>query len=184
MNIQKLNMPKLQAWNAYREYKVACGKSGDQRDRGLMIGYKALAKGNTVINLDQVMKMAGTFESGFPRLAIIRADFNECWCRRRKNGSASFCNQQSPWGRSCWEKNLKEGTYSQRNEDVFGKAIVPMIPPRFRPGKTMLKNYFILWEADWTLPPVDPILLKHLAGDLYAVVAEWNLTPLEQAVLR
>jgi hypothetical protein len=44
----------------------------------------------------------------------------------------------------------------------------------------------VLWEADWKVhpvPPGDPALLKHIGGDLYAVVAVWDLTPLEQAVL-
>lgn len=31
--------------------------------------------------------------------------------------------------------------------------------------------------------PVDPALLKHIGGDLYAVVATWDLTDLERAVL-
>lgn len=39
-------------------------------------------------------------------------------------------------------------------------------------------------EAQWRpVPPVDPFLLKHLGGTLYVVLAQWDLTPLEQAVL-
>lgn len=42
----------------------------------------------------------------------------------------------------------------------------------------------ILWEAEWqAVPPKDPALLRHLGGDLYAVVAVWDLTELERAVL-
>jgi hypothetical protein len=33
------------------------------------------------------------------------------------------------------------------------------------------------------MPPEDPALLKHIGGDLYAVLAVWNLTELERAVL-
>jgi hypothetical protein len=66
-------------------------------------------------------------------------------------------------------------------------AILPLIPPRLRPPHG-LDNYHLLWEAVWTRPrtrraPGDPALLKHIGGDLWAVLAVWDLTPLEQAVL-
>jgi hypothetical protein len=32
-------------------------------------------------------------------------------------------------------------------------------------------------------PDRDPYLLRHLHGDAYAVLAEWDLTPLEQLVM-
>jgi hypothetical protein len=45
--------------------------------------------------------------------------------------------------------------------------------------------YHVLWDAVWTPePPIDPLLLKHCGGSLYAIVAAWDLTPLEQAVMR
>lgn len=31
--------------------------------------------------------------------------------------------------------------------------------------------------------PVDPFLLKHIMGDTYAVIAEWELTELEASLL-
>jgi DNA-binding Lrp family transcriptional regulator len=62
------------------------------------------------------------------------------------------------------------------------RAIVPLIPPKLRPAGNLSK-YCILWEADWFRPPGDPLLLRHLAGTLYAVLAVWDLTELEQAVL-
>jgi hypothetical protein len=66
---------------------------------------------------------------------------------------------------------------------VNASAVVPIVPPQYRP-KFKLSNYHILWEADWKRVPVDPILLKHLGGSLYAVLASWDLTEIEQAVLR
>jgi hypothetical protein len=47
----------------------------------------------------------------------------------------------------------------------------------------------VLWEVEeWTWrttprPPGDPALLRHVGGDIYAVEAIWDLTPLEQLVL-
>jgi hypothetical protein len=65
-----------------------------------------------------------------------------------------------------------------------GKAQVPMIPPRHKPAGH-LRAYRVLFEAVWERrPPVDPMLLRHVGGPFYVVVAQWDLSPLEQAVLR
>ena len=68
------------------------------------------------------------------------------------------------------------------------RSMVPNVPPKFRPARsTTLATYHVLWEVDeWKKtprPPGDPALLKHLRGDLWIVLATWDLTPLEQAVL-
>lgn len=66
-------------------------------------------------------------------------------------------------------------------------SIVPSVPPALRPGPA-LGNYDILWEVDkWRLdptPPTDPALIKHIGGDLFAVMAVWDLTDLERLVLQ
>ncbi len=46
-----------------------------------------------------------------------------------------------------------------------------------------LSKRVILWEADWQAAPVDPLLLLPIGGDLYAVEAAWDLSPLERAVI-
>jgi hypothetical protein len=52
-------------------------------------------------------------------------------------------------------------------------------------GLDALRNYHILWEPDWELqpPPPDPFLLKRVSHDLYAIVAQWDLSPIELQVL-
>ncbi|WP_339684167.1 hypothetical protein [Gimesia maris] len=47
-----------------------------------------------------------------------------------------------------------------------------------------LSNYYILWKAEWETIPVDHMLLNHLGKSLNVVLAQWDLTPLEQAILR
>ncbi|MFI4852645.1 MAG: hypothetical protein ACIAZJ_26335 [Gimesia chilikensis] len=59
----------------------------------------------------------------------------------------------------------------------------PVSPPALLPVGN-LANYQILWEAEWETVPVDPMLLKHLGKSLYVVLAQWDLTPLEQGILR
>lgn len=45
---------------------------------------------------------------------------------------------------------------------------------------------FILWEVDRWIPepPRDPFLLKHIGAGLYAILAAWELTEIERAVMR
>jgi len=64
-------------------------------------------------------------------------------------------------------------------------APLPIIPPQFLPNGD-LSDYFLLWEVEsWTQePPVDPMLLRRLTPNMFVVLAVWDLTPLEQAVLR
>jgi hypothetical protein len=64
------------------------------------------------------------------------------------------------------------------------QAITPPIPPEERP-KRGLPGYHILWEAVWKhLPPVDPMLLKRIGKtDFWIVLAAWELTDVERAVL-
>jgi hypothetical protein len=70
-----------------------------------------------------------------------------------------------------------------RNSNGTHEAIVPIIPVHLRP-KRGLANYHILWEAEWTKRyPVDPYLLRRLGGDAWLVVAAWDLTDVERAVM-
>jgi len=61
---------------------------------------------------------------------------------------------------------------------------VPIIPGYLRP-KRGLQNYHILWEAEWSRGvPVDPYLLRRIGqGDLWLVVAAWELTEVERAAM-
>jgi hypothetical protein len=60
--------------------------------------------------------------------------------------------------------------------------LVPIIPAPIRPTRR-LDQYHILWEADWQAAPTDPILLQKLTGNLFVILAAWDLTELERAVL-
>ena len=67
-----------------------------------------------------------------------------------------------------------------------GVALVPLVPPDVLPGRGCdLSKHYILWEVeswDYT-PPVDPMLLRPIGGDLYAVIAQWDLTELERSII-
>jgi hypothetical protein len=48
-----------------------------------------------------------------------------------------------------------------------------------------MQNYHVLFEAVWSkAPPSDPFLLRRLGkGDLWLVLAMWDLTEVERAAL-
>lgn len=77
---------------------------------------------------------------------------------------------------------------SENHDRSAWSAMVPIVPPKHRPARGM-GDRLVLWEVEnWTwatvpAPPGDPALLRHVAGDLYAVEAVWDLSPLEQLVL-
>ena len=139
-----------------------------------------------------------------PALAVSRADARTCHCTPIIDDS-DLELQANGWSRWGTRKNdrvvIPAGTFGGVDEygsrgldmpparvqwDVELRAIVPTIPPALRPPHK-LSGYHILWEAEWgqetVVPPGDPALLRHLSGDLYAVLAVWDLTELERAVL-
>jgi len=207
------DITRQDARKAFLEYKAAVLTAASPEERkeyeGLWRGYKAIAAGQQVLDLGQTMRAAGVQgDTLFPRLAICRADIRKVRCSLAGDGSAVFTDEANRWGRQAKTKRVAfpAGTFPQyqtvwrkdsRGHDRYrnggtlereqwlneATALVPIVPPRLHP-RTKLLNYHILFDAVWTAaPPVDPLLLKHLAGNLYAIVAHWNLTSLEQAVL-
>jgi hypothetical protein len=162
---------------------------GEKRceDRGILRGYNAILKGKKLIELSKVIAAGGADEKHRPRLAIMRADQRECYVRAERNGGVTFCDKDQFYGRHRNDLRIgfPEGTlpaWTVGAWSVEARGILPLIPPQHRPADD-IASYHILWEAAWHEVPRDPALLKHLGGDLYAVVAIWDLTDLEMAVL-
>ena len=161
-------------------------------DEATARGYEALARGLVLIDLATVMRDAGLDAEGLPRLAIGRADAK----------SVKFEAQRSTGGGEFYELARNGMRHAKRTTTLPPRtwnfaasnqgtcywrriAYAPSIPPEHRPAPSRLADHHVLWEAVWEpTPPVDPFLLKHLAGTLYVVLAQWDLTELEQAVLR
>jgi hypothetical protein len=191
--------PKRKLGEAEREYM--------EMDAAIKRGYRELSKGNRLLKLPETLRAGGTtdiearvseWRDGkniqvwetfqVPRIAITRADASYCWTQGvHRDGHVSFhANQWHGWGGRKTDKltvhAFGEDTQRPRQAGTF-RAMVPTVPPPFRPPHS-LAGYHLLWEADWTAQaPVDPALLKHLGGDLYVVLAVWDLSELERAVL-
>lgn len=162
-------------------------------DAALYKALRALMRGQKVIDIQRAVIDGGYHEDGLPYLAVARADwgFLRCWTC---DGRYVFAKRDRPWSETQKLRELHGEVRVRPSErpqvkgstwwDIAGKAQVPMVPPQFRP-KESLRNFHILFEAEWQrVPPTDPLLLKFLGGPFFVVLAGWDLTPLEQAVLR
>jgi hypothetical protein len=189
MNVPLIEMPKPAAKAAFREYRDAVRARASADDSALMRGYRVLARGNRIIDVEAAMRFAGLDAGGRPKLAICRADGEHCWFTVRSlsmGPRAIFTAQRPAWNWRAFKNHsvvfpLTSFPGLSLKKDLM--AVVPSVPPRFRPAHA-LSNYHILWEAEWEEVPRDPMLLRHLGGMLYAVLAHWDLTELEMAVLK
>lgn len=207
MNAPTLEVEQPFAAERYAEYLRTTNRTVE--DEQCKRIYRAIARGNRVVNLCEAMRLAGTNHLYRPKLAIARAsNLQQSVAFRWWDGSPVFGDPGS--ARSSWD-GLEEGVFYSRvvlpsvtfpcNENgTFGKtakdhsiwsinASVPIIPPALRPKQP--QAYHILWEVDeWvagqTTPEQsrDPFLLKHLGSWFFVIVAEWDLTEVERQVYR
>jgi hypothetical protein len=212
MELPTIEMNQAEARKRYQQYRKAIvEKYGSQKeardaDRALLRAYRELGNGVRVLDLVKALQLGGTVtvmdgdrRTILPALAICRADAKWCACTYFSTGSLLFQESDDEFHRpdTRVRKNKKDvrvgkatlPSWPPRSQNSYrtqyrGRAMVPEVPLPLHP-KHGLGNYHILWEAEWEpIPPVDPVLLQHLGGDLYAVLAQWDLTPIEQAVLR
>lgn len=191
MNAPTLTMPQEEAKQRLEEYRASRHHAANAEYRRIAEAYAALAKGTPLLQLSEAFKLAPRDDKGRPRLAIARADAEEVRLRQ--------------WaGAGRYEFGISHNTVYRRIRahihvalppvaaDLVGFALVPIIPPAAKAAAKGLKpkEVFVLWEVEaWasssslTRPDRDPFLLKRLDDDLYAVLAEWDLTEVERAIL-
>lgn len=209
MNLPTISMERTEARKLFLEYRTAVRDSLDREaatyderkaavlatrretDEAIMAGYRLLSLGRTVIDLERAVHEGGADDLGRPRLAVARADVARVETTVWRDGSVSFEDavlwhrgrRPQPGSRHQHTFRFPAGTLPTSETTVRGfSAIVPTVPPHLRPD--MLDRYHILWEAEWSAQaPRDPALLRALGGGLYAVLAVWDLTEVERAVL-
>lgn len=175
---------------AFKQYQALPKRS--KEDEQIMRAYRQLAKGTPLVRLSEAMANAGLDEAGLPKLAMGRAD--DKWCYLTMGWHSGGATMRSSEHDNRWQLRgqgaadrtwrLPPGTFGVGVGDGQSmRAMVPIIPAHLRPTAA-LSNYHILWEAEWqATPPKDPLLLKRVSQDLYAVLAVWDLTEVERAVL-
>lgn len=200
MQLDTIQISEEEAKARLAEYESMLQEERTNQDYQIAAGYRAAAKGLPIIRLSETVAAGGYFSYGLPRIAVIRANVKTCYVYREANGDhTDFVFTASDEG--VWQ-SLNRGARVNRNtvrvtvpydeshrnrRNSWGTAltVVPTIPPRYRPKRRRLRGFHILWEVEqWErVAPRDPALLRHIAGDLWAVHAVWDLTELERAVL-
>ena len=192
MKLPEIAIPRHEARQHFLDYRRAVRTRAQKDDETLMIGYRALSQGKRVINGAEAIAQGGVGADGLPALAITRADAERCFVRYYTDGAVRYgandrwVLQTSRPNRSmlrAFKTDTLPRWTTQTRSMREGEARVPIIPPRLRPAHA-LSNYHVLWEATWSrLAPKDPALLKDIGGGLYVVLAIWDLTDLERAVI-
>lgn len=193
MNVPTIQMDADVARVTLDRYKAALEtRDPTPEDETTILGYKALAEGKQLLDLHQTFRACPLDQYKRPCFAIARASWKWCFYKTADDNAAFAMEQRYlPWSWRHTRARTPKGYIRiptrcmprevKRNEEY--KAVVPTIPPPIRP-KGDLSRYHVLWEAVWeAVPPKDPLLLKKLSGSLYVILAAWDLTPLEQAVL-
>jgi hypothetical protein len=199
MNVATITMEPDQAREKLRAYRASKHKDAEEQYRQCAAGYEALAKGTPLLNLADVFRDVALDEKCRPKLAIAAADQSQVRFRWDATTQAVFSTGFKNWNLRheryvrFVEMGRRHGRRSSNDKwdvTVEAFALVPLVPADVRPRVGQLKDLFVLWEVEnWSdteigaKAPVDPMLLKHIGGALYAVLAEWDLTPLERAVL-
>lgn len=196
MLVEKITVSRGEAELLYRKYKEHAAYS-EPIDWEVQRAYDLLRNGKVVIRAIESIKQAGLNRDFLPKLALAPATAEACHLRRNRDGSIIMSPNPDFWHLNRKKLVMRENTF-RFPVDSFPlgwnqkfhvsqsehKAAMPMIPSHLRP-KRGLQNYSVLWEAEWEpLPPRDPYLLRRIGrGDLWLVVAHWDLTDVEMAAL-
>lgn len=163
----------------------------EKEDLQMLLAYKALLKAGTrLIHLPNVIRDGGWTKNWLPKLAVARANAKQVTFFT-SGGRPYF--EAGPWAHqqvnvikttpNIYPAEVLNETWRKNNSHPLqATALVPVVPPQLRPDD--LSKYHILWEAEWKFQaPGDPILLSKVNDDMYAIVAQWDLTPLEQRIM-
>lgn len=189
MQLDQMSETRTTALQKWREYKDAEKQSSNPLYKDLRKIYNQIKSGKKVIDIFKVIQKGGVHENFHPKLAIAQAKTKKITCEYFQHGLVKFINDDS-WRRristadvileNCLPKFQMQNSFA--NQKIT--APVPLIPPKFLP-KVLTEDYYILWEVDvWKMiPPTDPWLLRRITKTMFVVLAGWDLTEIEKAVM-
>ena len=189
MELKMFTEDKYEAREKWRQYLSAAKKTKSPQDRDLAAIYNQLKLGRKLVDIHDVIKRGGIHNNRHPKLAIAPALQKHIRCDCYQNGRVIYHNNQGYKLNIDIPAALPTFTFQGRtgNEDYLYmelKAPVPLVPPEHRPV-TLRNDHYILWEVDkWEkVAPVDPWLLRRITKQFFIVLAQWDLTELERAVM-
>lgn len=197
MKVTTVSMVEKEAKEVYESYREVVKTRKEKYLKELKKVYHALKLGKKVIDIYDAFKDTGIGEDGNPKLAIAQAHKKEIFFRKEVRGGGIF--NDGGWKELVVDVRLPAETFAEwKNEkgkvatggfDIANKEIstkVPIIPAHLMP-KGKLEGYYLLWEVDEWKPIAkaqDPFLLKRVNANVFIVLAAWDLTPVEQMVMR
>ncbi len=131
MDTPPIALDRFQAKTLYREY-LAHRHFGKPVDDEIRRTYREIAKGGVVIRALDAVRAAGLNAQNLPKLAIIRADAEECWLSGNRDGSVRFSDRH--WHRlpTCATRHFIEfppGTFPGiAQPSYYARAIRPADP--------------------------------------------------------
>jgi hypothetical protein len=193
MNVSTIVVSREEAERKLSQYRSIVGRRRVAEDDKLQSLYASVARGARVLNLAGAFQQTGLNQWGEPRLAIARGDWQDVkfypgrqlktWTSHPGCGGFSGAER---WNENATVSNIVLPPNTFPADELTNKVLVskvPHVPPSVRP-RYGLHNYHILFEVErWAVYPVDPYLLRRIAGMLYVVEAEWELTELEASLL-
>lgn len=190
MKVERLQVSKEKARELHALYHQH-RKDETAMDAEIRQAYRLIGQGKMIIRALASIVAAGLKEDGTPKLAICNANERRCRLIQERDGRAIMHRDNGRrvnWTDKTNVFRFPTGTFpftptQQYEHTRYLTAIVPMIPPHLRPRKA-IESYHILWEAEWSkIVPVDPMLLRRITGDMWLVVAAWDLTDVERAAM-
>ena len=193
MDLSVIEINPAEARARLTEYQEALRIERNAEDEAIAAGFRAAARGLPFISLQRTITAGGWHDNSLPKIAVAPAAATACFVRWH-NGDLVFSDVDDRYvNRSALVNEhsvrvpVPGDARPPRRPSSWqaGEAMVPLIPPRFRPAPRRLHRFHLLWEVpSWTwIPPEDPALIKHVRGDLWTVHAVWELTELERLVL-
>ncbi|HYC27336.1 MAG TPA: hypothetical protein VEB42_00955 [Chitinophagaceae bacterium] len=203
MQLETFSEVKVIAREKWREYRDAEKKEPDNKTYvDLRKMYWQIANGKKLVDINEVIKAGGVHKENYhPKLAIAKANVKVVRCTYNERGGVLFSSVENRQWRTegylsdvrCTllpiprEPFLRGGIWNGKqmySSELNLKAPVPLIPPKCKP-KVITDEHYILWEVDvWQMvPPTDPYLLRRITKNIFAVEAQWDLTPLEKAAM-
>ena len=189
MNLPTIEVTEEEATAKLAEYEKMLVEDRTVEDEAIAQAYRAARRGLQVIRLSEAVHMGGFDDDGLPRIAIARATWTDCTVR--------WTGDDIIYGEETWPDNrgalVGQATVRVPMRQVGVPPVrayrrahspVPLVPPKHRPRPRRLRNLHVLWEVEhWDTVASDPALLRHIRGDLWSVLAVWDLTELERAIL-
>ncbi len=200
MELNEITMPEEEAKQQWKQYNELIKKRADKHLKDMKDALRYLKDGKPLIDIYTAMETAGLNKLSQPRLAIARANWEEVFFTKKDSGRGFFSGETDTWyNKHKGDVDIQPNTFQTwtRTKDSDGKdtwqlanstikTSIPIIPVHLHPEDS-LEKYYILWEPkEWETIPErkDPILLKRVTENLFAIMAVWDVTGLEQSIIR